>query len=272
MFLYIDQTGHTIELSATPKRIVSLVPSQTELLADLGLEAEVVGITKFCIHPNTWFRNKNRVGGTKDVKPERVAALKPDLIIANKEENVKEQVEALRSIAPVWTSNIITLEDSFEMIHHLGNITDRTTAANDILVKTKDAFISLEKNPLNLKGKSCLYLIWKDPYMSVGADTFIHDMLCRCGLVNLLASQNRYPTITVEQIKTLSPEIILLSSEPNPFKEKHITALQDLLPSTLITLVDGEMFSWYGSRLMQAPAYFCGLSDRINSSSTAAKS
>lgn len=272
MLLYTDQTGHTIELSAQPKRIVSLVPSQTELLADLGLEAEVVGITKFCIHPNTWFRNKTRIGGTKDVKPERVAALKPDLIIANKEENVKEQVEALRTIAPVWTSDINTLEDAYDMIIQLGEITDRATEANDILQKTKTAFAELEKKPLKLKAKTCLYLIWKDPYMSVGADTFIHDMLTRCGLVNLLANQNRYPTITAEQIKTLSPEIILLSSEPYPFKEKHIAALQDLLPSTHITLVDGEMFSWYGSRLMQAHAYFCGLSERINSSSTAAKS
>ena len=272
MFLYTDQTGHTIELSAQPRRIVSLVPSQTELLSDLGLEAEVVGITKFCIHPNSWFRNKNRIGGTKDVKPERVAALKPDLIIANKEENVKEQVEALRTVAPVWTSDINTLEDAFELIHHLGNITGRTAPANDILVKTKEAFEALGENPLKNKSKTCLYLIWKDPYMSVGSDTFIHDMLTRCGFINLLANQKRYPTITAEQIKTLSPEIILLSSEPYPFKEKHIAALQNLLPSALITLVDGEMFSWYGSRLMQAPAYFCGLSERINSSSTVAKS
>ncbi|HCL05114.1 MAG TPA: cobalamin-binding protein [Chitinophagaceae bacterium] len=272
MALFTDQTGNTISLTSAPKRIVSLVPSQTELLADLGLEHEVVGITKFCVHPNEWFRNKTRVGGTKDVKTDRVTALSPDLIIANKEENVKEQVEALRSIAPVWTSDINTLQDAYEMIRQIGHITEKEKKAGEIIQKTELGFTALQKQMQQAGIKTCVYLIWKDPYMTIGSDTFIHDMLRYCGFYNLFAESKRYPETTVEALQSLSPECILLSSEPYPFAHKHIEAMQHALPGTPIELVDGEMFSWYGSRLMQAPAYFCGLLNRINSSSTDLKS
>lgn len=272
MALFTDQTGNTISLTTAPKRIVSLVPSQTELLADLGLENEVVGITKFCIHPNEWFRNKPRIGGTKDVKADRVAALSPDLIIANKEENVKEQVKALQNIAPVWVSDINTLEQAYEMIKQIGVITQKETAAAAIIQQTEDGFNQLEQQALKTDIKSCVYLIWKDPYMTIGTDTFIHDILTRSGFINLYAAAKRYPETTVETIQSLSPELVFLSSEPYPFAEKHITALKNVLPGTRIELVDGEMFSWYGSRLMQAPAYLCGLLNRINSSSTDLKS
>lgn len=272
MALFTDQTGNIISLTAAPKRIVTLVPSQTELLADLGLDNEVVGITKFCVHPNEWFRNKTRIGGTKDVKTDRVAALSPDLIIANKEENVKEQVEALQKIAPVWTSDIETLEQAYEMIKQIGAITQKEKEAAAIIEQTEKGFAALQQQIKTTGAKSCVYLIWKDPYMTIGADTFIHDILTRCGLHNLFTASKRYPETTIEAIQSLSPELLLLSSEPYPFAEKHIETLQKVLPDTRIELVDGEMFSWYGSRLMQAPAYLCGLLKRINSSSTDLKS
>lgn len=256
----------------SPCRIISLVPSQTELLYDLGLEEQVVGITKFCIHPEHWFRNKARIGGTKDVKFDRVKALAPDLILANKEENVKEQVEALAEIAPTHTTDINTLEDAYQMIHEIGELTHTTIQAKEIVTKIKAGFHTLTEQLLQQSPKTCLYLIWKDPYMSVGSDTFIHDMMTRCKLNNVLANEKRYPTITPDKIKALSPQIILLSSEPYPFKEKHIAELQELLPDTIILLADGEMFSWYGSRLQHSPAYFCSLWNTINSSSTPLKS
>lgn len=272
MPLVIDQSGHTIQLKEKPTRIVSLVPSQTELLFDLGLEEEVVGITKFCIHPTEWFRNKTRIGGTKDVKLDRVSALAPDLIIANKEENVKAQIESLREIAPVWTSDISNLAESLEMITQIGAITQKELEAASIIEKIQTGFSKLEHQLIDQKKRSCIYLIWKDPYMSVGADTFIHDMMCRCQFTNLLADSTRYPEISLEKIQSLSPELIFLSSEPYPFKDKHIAELQAVLPTSKILLVDGEMFSWYGSRIMHAPAYFCGLWEAINSSSTSLKS
>ncbi len=260
------------ESSVNPKRIISLVPSQTELLYDLGLEDEVVGITKFCIHPEHWFRNKTRIGGTKDVKFDRVKALTPTLIIANKEENVKEQVEALASIAAIYTTDISTLEDAYHMMQEIGKLTNTSRKAEEIIRNIKDGFRMLSEQLHPQTTKTCLYLIWKDPYMSVGGDTFIHDMMLHCKLENVVANETRYPSITIERIKSLAPEIILLSSEPYPFKEKHIAELQKHLPDAIILLTDGEMFSWYGSRLQHSPAFFCGLWNTINSSSTTPKS
>lgn len=258
--------------SYVPKRIISLVPSQTELLFALGLEEEVVGITKFCVHPSDWFRKKTRIGGTKNVNYDLVKRLSPDLIIANKEENVKEQVEALQNIAPVWTSDISNLYEAFDMIHEIGRLTDRQVRATEIVSQIKDGFEDLYQKLSSYEALSAIYLIWKHPYMSVGNDTFIHDMMQHCKLNNLLSDDLRYPQLSVEKIQSLCPDIILLSSEPFPFKEKHVTELQELLPTCKIILVDGEMFSWYGSRMMHAPAYFCGLWDTINSSSTSLKS
>lgn len=270
--MFANKTSDAVSVNNSARRIVSLVPSQTELLYDLGLNDEVVGITKFCIHPNHWFRNKTRIGGTKDVKFDRVKALSPSLIIANKEENVKEQVEALAAIAPVYTSDISTLEDAYHMIYEIGKITDTSSKAEEIIEKIRVGFDMLAEQLAQQAPKTCLYLIWKDPYMSVGRDAFIHDMMLRCKLENVMVHETRYPTINLEQIKQLAPEIILLSSEPYPFKEKHMAELQAYLPQTSILLVDGEMFSWYGSRLQHSPAYFCGLWDTINSSSTRPKS
>lgn len=272
MTLLANNVDDSVDSNNFRQRIISLVPSQTELLYDLGLNDEVVGITKFCIHPEHWFRNKTRIGGTKDVKFDRVKALSPTLIIANKEENVKEQVEALAEIALVYTTDISTLEDAYCMIQKIGTLTNTSRKAEEIISNIKEKFRMLSEQVLEQPTKTCLYLIWKDPFMSVGRDTFIHDMMLHCKLENVISNESRYPTITHEQIKILDPDIILLSSEPYPFKEKHIAELQALVPQTTILLVDGEMFSWYGSRLQHSPAYFCGLWNTINSSSTRPKS
>jgi ABC-type Fe3+-hydroxamate transport system substrate-binding protein len=259
---FTDQLQRTIQLEAIPKRIVSLVPSQTELLFDLGLHNEVVGITKFCIHPTEWFKTKTRVGGTKNVNIAKAAQLQPDLIIANKEENVKEDIEALEKIAPVWISDIKTLDDALMMIKSVGEITNTSDKATQIIDAIKNGFNALQtyKVSKNLIGfstlKSCCYLIWQNPYMTVGEDTFINNMLGYCGMRNVFASQKRYPVIDIEALQKAKPEIVLLSSEPFPFKQKHIDELQLILPTSKILLVDGEMFSWYGSRLLESSRYF----------------
>ncbi|WP_018612760.1 ABC transporter substrate-binding protein [Segetibacter koreensis] len=273
-------------LSFIPKRIVSLVPSQTELLFSLGLDEEVVGITKFCVHPEHWFRKKQRVGGTKTIKTDVVKSLQPDLIIASKEENVKEQIEELKQIAPVWVSDIKTLDDALEMITSMGILVHQQIKANKLATEIKEAFEQII--PIKEKTKTA-YLIWKDPYIAAGADTFIHDMLSCCGLTNTFAGINRYPEITISEVLPIQPsskintsnsvnrqepsvtndlssqncDLVLLSSEPYPFKQKHLTELQTILPATKIMLVDGEMFSWYGSRLLQSAQYFKNLIQRI---------
>ena len=247
-----DQLNRTIELADYPKRIVSIVPSQTELLFDLGLDEEVVGITKFCVHPHQWFKTKTRVGGTKRVDIARVSALQPDLIIANKEENLKEDVEALEQIAPVWISDIKTFEDALQMIEKIGEIVNKKQEANNLVNAIQIEFKQLKQK----SAKSCCYLIWQNPYMTVGGDTFINDMFQYCGLQNVFADKERYPIVTIDDIQKAAPAMVLLSSEPYPFKQKHIVELQQHLPNSKIILVDGEMFSWYGSRLLKAATYF----------------
>ncbi len=250
---FTDQLNRSIELAAAPQRIVSLVPSQTELLFDLGLDERVIGITKFCVHPKEWHQSKTRVGGTKNVNIEKVISLKPDLIIANKEENLKADIEALETIAPVWISDINNLETALTMILAIGEITN-TTAKSKSLVNT----INIEFEALNTfqNPKTCIYLIWQNPYMTVGADTFINDMFKYCKLENVFANKTRYPEISITEMHAANPEVVLLSSEPYPFKQKHIDELQQYLPNAKIVLVDGEMFSWYGSRLAKAAKYF----------------
>lgn len=253
MPLFTDQTGRNVSLPVQPHRIISLVPSQTELLADLGLNEEVVGITKFCIHPQEWFRTKIRIGGTKQVSMNRIHELKPDLIIANKEENVKEQVEELANHYPVWVSDVNNLADVLDMIYSIGTLTGTENKATDIVAQIKTGFSGLKTRD---KKPNTAYLIWKDPYMTAGGDTFIHSMLEACGFENVYKSQRRYPQISIAELQASNCEILLLSSEPYPFGQKHIDELQQYLPDTKILLVDGEMFSWYGSRLLYAPQYF----------------
>lgn len=254
-----------------PKRIVSLVPSQTELLYYLGLEQETVGITKFCIHPSNWFQNKVKVGGTKKIDIEKIKKLQPDLIIANKEENVKEQVEALSASFPVWVTDVNTLQDALQMINHVGILTQREQAAHNLLRDIKNGFSKIsnnKKHPSSPAINSSLiptcYLIWKDPYMTIGSDTFINDIMLQAGLKNVFAERKRYPEVSISDIKNTNCELLLLSSEPYPFKQKHLYELQNLLPDVKIVLADGEMFSWYGSRLLKAPDYFIKLLTSIN--------
>ena len=256
---YIDQLNKEIILKKPPVRIISLVPSQTELLYELGLADKVAGITKFCVHPDEWFRSKTRVGGTKDIHISKVQELQPDLIIANKEENLRDQVAELEKIAPVWTSDISTVDDALQMIYSIGEITDSKEYANLIIKKITTSFTEIRKITDSLKNTRTAYLIWKDPYMSVGADTFIHEIMTLAGMQNVFADSKRYPEISIRDIQSGGAELVLLSSEPYPFKEKHITELSQQLPGIKIMLVDGEMFSWYGSRMMHLGAYLCGL-------------
>ncbi|OQP65163.1 cobalamin-binding protein [Niastella vici] len=258
MPVYIDQLGRVVELPAAPRSIVSLVPSITELLYNLQLDEAVKGITKFCVHPESWFRHKTRVGGTKAINTTVIHEIQPDLIIANKEENVKEQVDELAKHYPVWISDVNNLTDALEMIEKIGLITNRVNNAIHLISQINTAFTSLK--PYNALRNAC-YLIWRNPYMTIGKDTFIHDMLSRCGLKNIFGHTTRYPAIDTWQLSQC--DLLLLSSEPFPFQQKHIEELKPHLPNTKMVLVDGEMFSWYGSRLLHAPAYYTSLLQSI---------
>jgi len=252
-----DQMGRTVDVPASPQRIISLVPSQTELLYDLGLGERVVGITKFCVHPETWFKTKHRVGGTKKVDLDKVRALKPDLIIGNKEENERKDIQALEKDFPVWMSDVRDLPGALDMIQRIGELTGTNAKSVGLVQRMEEAFGSVV--PLD-PPLTVAYLIWREPFMVAGHGTFVNDMLKRCGLQNVFDEGDaRYPEITPQELAESDPDLILLSSEPYPFKEKHIQELNMICPGTPVHLVDGELFSWYGSRLLKAPAYFSGL-------------
>ena len=246
-------TGRTVTVVELPERIVSLVPSQTELLFDLGLGDAVIGITKFCVHPEVWFRSKKRVGGTKTVHPDVVTALQPDLIIANKEENTKEQIEALAEQFPVWVSDIKTIEDALEMIPQVGGIVGRSAEADALVASIRKGFAGLTKKSGT---RRVAYFIWRKPWMCAGGDTFISDVLTHLGWENVFGHLDRYPEIALETLASLDVDLILLSSEPYPFRDSHVAELQAAAPSASVLLVDGEMFSWYGSRMLEAISYF----------------
>lgn len=216
----------------------------------MGLDDRVVGITKFCVRPEAWFRSKSRVGGTKQVHLDRLVALEPDLVIANKEENDASDVEAIRAAGiPVWTSDVGTWDDALEMMQLLGElleVADKAAALNAELEQS----LPTPSSPV----KRAAYAVWNAPLMLAGTDTFIHDIMARLGFDNVVQT-TRYPTFTDPELQAAQPEILLLPSEPFPFAEKHLPALQARFPNTQLLLVDGEMFSWYGSRMRYVREY-----------------
>lgn len=254
-----DQLKTNHNFQGIPTRIVSLVPSQTELLFDLGLEKSIVGITKFCVHPIHFLKEKTKVGGTKNPNFEKIKALNPDIIICNKEENTKEIIEECSKICATWTTNIITIEDNFEMIQDFGKIFNHQEKAkflNDNLAFALSDFkIFIQGKPI----KKVVYFIWKNPYMVVGNNNFINEMLQLNRFENVFENNqfesNRYPEIQIESLENENIDLIFLSSEPFPFKENDFDEIQKFTNSKII-IVDGEMFSWHGSRLMLALDYF----------------
>ena len=249
-----DQLNRTLQFFKTPTRIVSLVPSQSELLVDLGLKEQLVGVTKFCVHPEALRKGTTVVGGTKDVHIDKIKALQPHIIICNKEENTKEIVEACEVIAPVWVSNIIAIEDCIAMISSFGalfNVNEKASEIISEILSEKAAFLEFVKNrPF----RKVAYLIWKNPYMAAGKHTFIDSLLCLNRFENIVSDEDsRYPDLSLDFLK--QADLILLSSEPYPFKDEDVSALENTLQKQ-VQLVDGEYFSWYGSRLRQAFPYF----------------
>ncbi len=243
-------------------RIVSVVPSQTELLAYFGLNEEVIAITKFCVHPEKWFRSKKRIGGTKNLHLDEIINFQPDLIIANKEENTKEDIETLAEKFDVWVTEVDDLDGAVNMISDLGLLTGKGVEAGKLVAEIKAKFATAATNTKKIPAA---YLIWNSPLMTVGADTFIHDMMKHAGLENVFADKLRYPEVLIEDIKNSGCDCLLLSTEPYPFSQKHIENFEAELPGIKVLLVDGEMFSWYGSRLLLSADYFQELHKKISS-------
>ncbi len=256
MKTYIDQLQREIKLNQTPKRIVSLVPSQTEMLHDLGLENSIVGITKFCIHPKHYKNTKQIVGGTKQVHYDKIRALKPDVILCNKEENTKEMVVELERIAPVHVSDIFTIADALELFEQYGKLFDIEETAMKLQRQLKEKQSDFEVLVKDISRKRVAYFIWRNPWMVAGGNNIINHLLEINSFENVFKTKSRYPEVSLDELSIQNPEFVLLSSEPYPFQEKHIQEMQAILPNAKIILVDGEMFSWYGTHLLKAFNYF----------------
>ncbi|MCI1186448.1 helical backbone metal receptor [Hymenobacter sp. DH14] len=255
-----DQMGRRVAVPFPPRRIVSLVPSQTELLFDLGLGEKVVGVTKFCIHPTEARTQATVIGGTKNFDFEKIAALKPDLIIGNKEENYQAGIEQLAAEYPVWLSDISNLPEALDMIRRVGFIVGAKEKAAALAADIEASFADLALPAASTAApESVAYFIWRKPYMVATTGTFIDDMLRRAGFANAFAGLSRYPEISADQLVAANPQCIFLSSEPYPFAAKHMAEFQALCPAAKIEIVDGELFSWYGSRLRKSAAYFSQL-------------
>ncbi|MFK7972469.1 MAG: ABC transporter substrate-binding protein [Bacteroidia bacterium] len=247
---YQDQLNRTVDIPSSPQRIVSLCPSITETLVAFDLDERLVGRTRFCIHPKTAVKQITRVGGTKDVNMERLKELQPDLIIAEKEENIREQVEEMAQHWPVYVTDVRDVPSAIEMIRRVGEICAKKAEGNAMAQRAEQAYQQLGHKT---QSERTAYFIWREPWMLAGKDTYIQDVLQRLGFENVgLELEGRYPQVTEEQLRALAPQRVLLSSEPYPFAEKHITELQALLPNAKIELVDGELFSWYGVRMISA--------------------
>lgn len=257
---FTDHISREITVPSHPKRIVSICPAITETLFALGAKERLVGRTKFCIFPKHEVDTLPTIGGTKDPNVEKIKAIKPDLILAEKEENTKESVEELSAIAPVVVLEVQTLADSYRLIKDLGQLTCHETEAKKLLTQACKEMESLAKS----KKARALYLIWRKPYMAVGDTTYIQSVLEHLGLENAAKSlSGRYPELTPELLHELNPDVLLLSSEPFPFSTKHQQELKEILPNTPSLLVDGEMF-WYGSKMIEASPYYALLVDQLD--------
>ena len=248
--------GELVKVPLHPQRIISLVPSQTKLLFDLGLDEEIVGVTRFCIHPGNKVSEKTRVGGTKDFDIDKIKSLNPDLIIGNKEENYEEGIAELKKHYPVWMSDINILEDAYEMMKAVGEMTGKQEEASGIIKEIHSGFDKLSISNSQMPIKSCAYFIWRRPYMVAASGTFIDHMLGVLGVRNVFGGLSRYPAVTAEEIAARKPDFIFLSSEPYSFTDRHKAEFRKICPEARIVIVNGLLFSWYGSHLRYTPAYF----------------
>ncbi len=251
-----DQLHRKIPLTKSLDRIISLVPSQTELLVHLGLYDKIVGVTKFCVHPKTIKKDKQVIGGTKKIHYDKIRELQPDIILCNKEENTKEIVETLEKEFPVHVSDIATVEDALEMIIQYGDIFNKRKAAISLITELKNELVSFTNFLIDKPQKRVVYLIWRKPWMAVGAKTFIDHLLSLNNYINVLGNKERYPELTETEISELEVDMIMISTEPFPFCDSHVEEIKKIAPKAQVILVDGEYFSWYGSRLKAAFNYF----------------
>lgn len=247
----IDHLGRTVKYEFPPKRIISLCPGMTETLYTLNLENEIVGRTRYCIYPSDKVEGATIVGGIKEIDPETIGKLNPDLIIVEKEENTPEIVAALEKRYPVYSAEVQSVQDAYRMIEDIAALTDRELQGQQLVGDIKKEFAAFS----GMKGKRAAYIIWRNPYMAVGNTTYINSLLEEIGFINPFAElDGRYPSVGEEEFQRANLDYIFLASEPFPFKEKHKAEFLKMAPNAEIHILDGEMF-WYGAKMKKAAKY-----------------
>jgi len=257
----VDASGVVFSLPASPRRIVSLIPSITEILFALGLGEAVVGCTIYCTEPADGVATKTRIGGEKNPRLELIRELAADLVIANIEENVRQHVETLRGWGiPVFVTYPRTVAGGVELVRQLGQVTGAAAPAVAIATALERQLEALDARGRGRARARVFCPIWRHPYMTINADTYVHDMLAVCGGDNVFAGRPaRYPEISLVEVAQARPEVILLPDEPYRFRAAHLADFAPFpeIPAVRdgrIHLVDGKLLSWYGPRIERALA------------------
>jgi ABC-type Fe3+-hydroxamate transport system substrate-binding protein len=255
----VDASGVALDLPRPPSRIVCLIPSVTETLCHLGLAGALVGVSVYCIEPREVMRGKTKVGGEKNPDLGAIRRLEPDLVIANVEENRREDVETLRAWGvPVWVTYPRTVAEGIGMIRELGEVTGTEARAREIADELQDLYERVRAETAAGRPAPVFYPIWREPYMTINRDTYIHDMLSVCGASNVFADRpERYPTVTLDEAALRRPAVIILPDEPFRFRRAHLKDWEPYadVPAVRegrIHLMDGKLFCWYGPRIAAA--------------------
>jgi ABC-type Fe3+-hydroxamate transport system substrate-binding protein len=266
----VDDLGFKLDLAAAPRRIVSLVPSWTETLFSFGFEAEIIGVTRYCVEPAEAVAKVPKIGGTKNPEIRAILDLQPDLVIANAEENRREDIERLRAGGvAVFTTYPRTVASAVDSILKLGNVVDRPAQAGAMARKIVKSVSEIETG-LGAWTKLRFRVfcpVWKNPWIAFNGDTYAHDVLRMLGFNNIYATAGeRYPRVTLEEARELRPDFVLLPNEPYEFDAKDVEELKPLLPPPLsrrVVLINGRDLHWYGARMADGLKALAALLARV---------
>jgi ABC-type Fe3+-hydroxamate transport system substrate-binding protein len=255
----VDALGRPFPVGAAPERIVSLVPSLSEALFAFGLGERIAGVTRFCVEPKEGVAGKTKVGGTKTLDLAAVEALQPDLIIASAEENREDDVRRLIDGGrPVFVTLPTTVRGAIDLLGQLALLTDSAEAAQPIIQEAEEALAAVREASAGGEPLRVFCPIWRNPYMTIGPGTYMHDVIAVCGGRNVFEGRDqRYPRVELSEAAALDPEVVLLPSEPYRFRERHFADFEAFPQMAAVRrgnvmLVDGRMLSWYGPRIAQS--------------------
>ena len=251
-----DCLGDEISIPKNITKIVSLVPSISELIYDLNAEDKIVGVTKFCVHPKYFQIEKTVVGGVQEFDIDKIIALKPDVVFASKDENFEDEIIELRKHVPVYVTDVKNVNEAISMIKTIGALLNKRSDADKITMKIDMQLKDLAKVTDDLLYRSAAYFVWNDPWVAAGKDTFIDSLLKLIKVDNVFSNlKERYPMVTGANIHIGNPQMIMLPSEPFKFEDKHAIEIGRHTHDAATFFVDGQMFSWYGSRLVKSIDY-----------------